>query len=416
MIDISNRARLKGQVRIDGVRKKVANLRSAETKRNQNLDKVALCKQLVQSNFLEVKSTIERKLEEEKDEALSCLDRIETLLGGEFAIVLQTMEDHLLEEDYLPEHPMSRAAFLHSYLDDRDSLDFFNFENRKIGVDCDPILGVEWECRVLSDGTICNAWLKVGAKQLAMVRTNSISYYVPATERKTLVHLSPPLPNPNCTPWLFLPNGDVFLPGFLVNSINSLQVSIIKPTGQVEHKAFLKTSKHGAGLAYYNGWVFCFGGWNQSVYLASCEKYNLGADSWSPMAAMITPRCHFNALEYQKTVYLFGGDVCACEKFSLLDETFTPMDFKLPEASNTASILYENEILIFTATLVTRFNIKSQQTSFHASSAGRFVIRFSPVIIGQIAYIIHTPHCGGLDGVRQLDLRSFVFKDTISLT
>jgi hypothetical protein len=212
MINNSSRARLKDEVFIESVRKKIANIHSAEAKKNQNLNKVAQCKELIHSNFLQAKSAMERKLEDEKNEALQSLRAIESLLDEEFTIALQAMEDHLLDEDYLPERPVSRAAFLNSYLDDREVLDFFNFENRR--VDYDPALGVVWECRIQSDRTISNAWLKVGAKQIAMVRTNNISYYVPATGYKTTVPLCTPIASPNGSPWLFLPNGDVFIAGF----------------------------------------------------------------------------------------------------------------------------------------------------------------------------------------------------------
>jgi hypothetical protein len=178
--------------------------------------------------------------------------------------------------------------------------------------------------------------------------------------------------------------------------------------------ANLKTERHGSGLAYFNGWIFCFGGHNGGC-IASCEKYTIVDNSWISMAPMNTPRCHFNPCEYKKILYIFGGDTTACEMFSLIGETFIPMEFKLPEASNSASILFEDEILIFTKSYVTRFNVRNKQFSSQQASAGNICIRFSPVIIGKIAYIIHTPHLGGPDGVRPLDLNTFTFKDTISL-
>ena len=161
--------------------------------------------------------------------------------------------------------------------------------------------------------------------------------------------------------------------------------------------------------------MYGFGGQSGGV-LATCEKYNLETQTWTAITNMISARHSFNACEYRRQIYLCGGSTIGAEVFSPADETFTALNFKLPESTDAATFVYEGELLILTNSCITKYNLVTKQTTQITSLVGRVVIRCNPVIIDNIAFIIHTPGYGGVDGVRQLDLKEFAFKDNVLLS
>ena len=70
----------------------------------------------------------------------------------------------------------------------------------------------------------------------------------------------------------------------------------------------LKTRRSGLQLlADAGGTIFCLGGFDGSIRLASCERFSFEKQRWKKIADMATPRSNFAAAVFESRIIVVGG-------------------------------------------------------------------------------------------------------------
>jgi len=417
LFPITIKFRMGTEESIEFLRNKVLYYMGARGKLKHNLEKIKRCKELVEKNFEKLNGNANPVLVQEKNREIANLEATREALSREIANGLREVKEHLLEEDFVSDSGITKAIFQFHCLEDMDSLDFFTFKSTIVGVDSDAKLGVEWECRLREDRKVNSCWLKAGARLLPLLHTNNVCYLTPATLQKRIVKLSGNIPDPAYAIWTFLPDGSLMAVGFYsgAGGIGRVDTVIIELTGTARRTCNLLSPRHSPGAICLGDWVYCFGGFN-GVSLSSCEKYRLDSDTWNTMKNMGSARHYFNLIEYGGFVYVCGGNTVDCEVFTPTTGEFAYLDFKLSESSDTATFLYEQEIIILTISGVTVYNPTTKKKTRAFSSTGRIMARCGPVVINNTVFFVQTPAVGGVDGFKQLDLTTFSFKENILLT
>ena len=195
------------------VENKVLYYLSAERKLRNNLKEVQRCKEVIEANFVKTMDSVKELLSKRKEEEIARLTDLEASLRKEIDFALEEVKSHLLDSDFCSESEVSNAVFDYNDLEDAESLNLFQFERREVALDSEWVLGVEWECRLMDDRKIRNAWLRVGARQLAVIHTNNVCFYTPATRTKIKVSLSENIKHGDFSTWTFLPNNDLLVFG-----------------------------------------------------------------------------------------------------------------------------------------------------------------------------------------------------------
>lgn len=325
---------------------------------------------------------------------------------------LEEVREHLLEEDFATESGVSKAIFKFDCLEDMDSLDFFTYKSTDAGVESEYKLGVKWECRLMADRKVSSCWMNAGAKLLPYLHTNNICLITPPnTDEQQTVKLKANIPDTSHATWTFLPNGNIMVFGFYTGAggIGMVNTAIIELNGTARQACNLLSPRYGAGVICLGDYVYCLGGYHHPNSLSSCEKYTIDADRWFSMSKMNSDRYYFNAIGYGGLAYICGGKTLDCEVFNPENDTFAYLNFKLPQSSYTTTLLHEKEIIILTTSCVTIYNPKTKEMRGTLSATGNVRVSCDPIIINDIAFLVHTPSFGGIDGFRLLDLKTFSF-------
>ncbi|MCC0648584.1 kelch-like protein [Clostridioides sp. ZZV15-6598] len=78
-------------------------------------------------------------------------------------------------------------------------------------------------------------------------------------------------------------------------------------------------------LTYYNGYIYCIGGYSDTTATSTCQKYNVLTNSWSYISSMITARgatCG-NTYAYSDEIHVLYGSVKTTETWtSAVDEYY----------------------------------------------------------------------------------------------
>lgn len=101
-------------------------------------------------------------------------------------------------------------------------------------------------------------------------------------------------------------------------------------SGYVTPLQSLPIYRNNIGLIRHCKAIYAFGGY-ESVYLASCEKYNIGTGKWEALPEALSPRASFNPTVHRSWIYLIGGwSSGECEVFDTTSETFALLALTLP--------------------------------------------------------------------------------------
>lgn len=78
-------------------------------------------------------------------------------------------------------------------------------------------------------------------------------------------------------------------------------------------------------LTYYNGYIYCIGGYSDTTAISSCQKYNVSTNSWTYISNMITARgstCG-NTYAYSDEIHVLYGSVKTTDTMaSAVDEYY----------------------------------------------------------------------------------------------
>jgi hypothetical protein len=133
------------------------------------------------------------------------------------------------------------------------------------------------------------------------------------------------------------PEGNLFITG---GGTTSEVVCINPATNSVTPKPPMKTPRQAHGSVFYGGLLYVIGGYNGSVTLAECERYDSFQDKWEPSAPLPHASRRHEAIVcgYTRRIYTLGGhdgsvDVDLIQEFELESQTWKLLEVKLPSKS-----------------------------------------------------------------------------------
>lgn len=117
----------------------------------------------------------------------------------------------------------------------------------------------------------------------------------------------------------------------------------------------MSTARRGNMVAYYNGKVYVFGGYDGNNTLKSAEVYDISSDSWSSISDMPIRIAYGYAVTVGSYIYIIGGystdDVSNWDTIYRYDpstDSYTAMTATLPTAKHWhCAAVYNNKIYIF---------------------------------------------------------------------
>lgn len=146
----------------------------------------------------------------------------------------------------------------------------------------------------------------------------------------------------------FLRNCDILMCGGGTIRQSSPQAWQISPyDGAVVSLRCMQKPRKYHGITLFQDTVFVFGGIHSLIKLSSVEAY-IG-ETWQIIGKMKAPRMAFQPCISNKIVYLAGGQTTKIETFDPQTLIFTELNPQLQEASRSCAFLYNDQILILTA-------------------------------------------------------------------
>ena len=123
---------------------------------------------------------------------------------------------------------------------------------------------------------------------------------------------------PDCQ--LFVTGANRPLDTFRIDSLSGLVTALES----------LPTHRNNIGLIRDNHRIYAFGGY-ESVFLSTCEKYDINAKAWESLPEALSPRASFNPTIHKTLIYLLGGwSSGECEVFSTVSHQFAQIPLSLP--------------------------------------------------------------------------------------
>ena len=137
--------------------------------------------------------------------------------------------------------------------------------------------------------------------------------------------------------------------GFFVcggrKSTHSYQISLksVKST-VIRHPNLLQTRTFHSAI-FITPDIYVFGGEHKTV-LKSAEKYRFSDRIWSFLPEMHSNRCSFNAVYWEKRVFLCGGISTTCETYDPEKNQFSLLKFRLSESNWTTTFVFEGKMVV----------------------------------------------------------------------
>jgi len=146
----------------------------------------------------------------------------------------------------------------------------------------------------------------------------------------------------------FLPSCDILMCGGGTIKQSTSQAWQISPyDGAVDRLRNMQRPRKYHGIVLFQDTVFVFGGTHSLIILSSVEAY-IG-ETWQIVGKMKTPRMAFQPCISNKIVYLAGGQTTKIETFDPQTVTFSELSPQLSVVSRSCAFLYNDQILILTA-------------------------------------------------------------------
>ena len=177
------------------------------------------------------------------------------------------------------------------------------------------------------------------------------------------------------------------------------------PTHQITPLPRLSSPRQHPGLIQIADFVYVFGGFN-FLCLTSCEKYDLGNESWRLIGAMSKPRSHFTPCLLNDLVYLVSStNLTTIETFYPATESFNLLSITYPyQLKDKYSVTFEakGEICVLTYKQLGRW--KEEDRKFRVTATDRYCWSTQqPLIVGSVVLIA----CQGQ--VQKFSLETFTF-------
>jgi hypothetical protein len=145
------------------------------------------------------------------------------------------------------------------------------------------------------------------------------------------------------------PEGNLFITGG--RPLTTEVVCINPTTNAVTPKPPIKAPRWAHGSVFYGGFLYVIGGYNGSVNLAECERYDSLQDKWEPIAPLPHACREHEAIVcgYTRRIYNFGGhNLDLIQEFELESQSWKLLEVKLPSKSNAIPCFrVKNQALIY---------------------------------------------------------------------
>jgi hypothetical protein len=146
------------------------------------------------------------------------------------------------------------------------------------------------------------------------------------------------------------PEGILFITGGR-SPVTSEVVCINPTTNAVTPKPPMKTPRYVHGSVFYGGFLYVIGGYNGSVNLAECERYDSFQDKWEPIAPLPHASRQHEAIVcgYTRKIYTLGGhNLDLIQEFELESQSWKLLEVKLPSKScDIPCFRVKNQALIY---------------------------------------------------------------------
>lgn len=156
-----------------------------------------------------------------------------------------------------------------------------------------------------------------------------------------------------------LPDCQLFVTG-ANRPLDTFQIHSL--SGLVTALESLPTHRNNIGLIRDDNWIYAFGGY-ESVFLSTCEKYDIRTKSWESLPEALSPRASFNPTIHKTLIYLLGGwSSGECEVFSTVSNQFALLSLFLPPNAFVCSWWEADSLICIEKAGVYRWTEGSEQT------------------------------------------------------
>ena len=163
------------------------------------------------------------------------------------------------------------------------------------------------------------------------------------------------------------------------------------PSGDIIDLAEMSTGRYEAGVVYWEGRVYVFGGNEPAI--STCECLSLTTQTWAPLPPMHSPKHAFHPCRYEHSIYLPCANT-PLEVFSLITESFEVLTpFLSPVLSPSFSFILEKELHVIGNGKLAKWSLGSREgfaevtLEVDVNSTGTFV---SPLQVGNLVYWVRT--------------------------
>ena len=162
-------------------------------------------------------------------------------------------------------------------------------------------------------------------------------------------------------------------------------------TGQVHFPPQVQQPRVLFGLIHRKGRVYIMGGSTQTAYLPVCESISIVMQPpHEAMSSLLYARDCFTPVVYKKDIYVVGGRGNAklpSERYSFLEQRFSPLDFSLSALEPTLCVVLGDVLVAGQGSLVVRYELKTG-TRRQQRSQGAGWSCAPPYIYGDFLYTV----------------------------
>ena len=200
---------------------------------------------------------------------------------------------------------------------------------------------------------------------------------------------------------LMLPSGSVFISGRAA-PISAFAFEICIKTGSILKLSNMLLPRYGHGTIFSNGSIYVFGGTSWQGLISNCEALEMDSKQWRRLASLRKARDFFNPCLYEQFVFIIGGrKTTICEQYSIPENTFTLLPFRVPAGGQCTSLIISNSILYLHNKQIVKFSLKSMKlewTTIRPTPPSLAWSVLNPVLLGNTLYFVKS-HVNGMKKV-----------------
>jgi DNA-binding CsgD family transcriptional regulator/N-acetylneuraminic acid mutarotase len=148
--------------------------------------------------------------------------------------------------------------------------------------------------------------------------------------------------------------GEIYvLGGRMADGTVTNQVEVYSPANDAWRAAAALPQPLSGGLVLTDGsFLYLFGGWNSTTYLADSYLYDPAADTWRPLPAMSEPRAFAAGGFLTGQLYVIGGyneqaELSICERFEPNAQTWSDCPALLTPRGGGGAAVIINQLYVF---------------------------------------------------------------------